>query len=415
VDLATLDTSSIPTPDTVSWRGAGEWSPNGELFAFASNPPAPEDRIDVWTVRRGSSQWHLVASTPQHMGRVLQGLAWSPSGDAIYYFRDDGALFKIGVRSEGSPRGVPEMLLPAFRTARQPTISADGSKLVFVSDQSYSTIWSVDEIRVDGTSRWTSKALTTDMKVRSTPSLSWDGDWVAYAEDGNIVVAPVDSGAPRRITSSGTASRPVWSPDGNQIAFWNLFGGVERLRLVQRDGGSERTVGIGAPNGGILSWSPGPRILHRFASEPFRFVDPQTGQEEQMRASDSVGSAYIALASPDGQSVALARSARAGNPMAVWLVSARDTVGRLLWPGVRLRGPVPIGWSADGGSVYAMVGGDITRVPVNGGAPMHMVSIPGVNQACSAVERPGGLRVACVRGTSVSNVWMVENFDRRRK
>ncbi len=84
-------------------------------------------------------------------------------------------------------------------------------------------------------------------------------------------------------------------------------------------------------------------------------------------------------------------------------------------------GGSPIGWSADGGSVYAMnmASGDILRVPLTGGEAEVVttlpfeVSRPSVHDSflCTATEREDGLTLVCTVPEIVQDAWMIENFD----
>jgi Tol biopolymer transport system component len=63
-----------------------------------------------------------------------------------------------------------------------------------------------------------------------------------------------------RLTSGGEATRPVWTPDGQRIAFWWLQRGRWQLTWVRADGVGEPEVlatGVGAP----AAWSPDGRRL----------------------------------------------------------------------------------------------------------------------------------------------------------
>ncbi len=404
VNLATLDTSSIPPPDSVGAHGSGQWSPTGEFFALANHVFGPPERDEIWTVRRGASTWRRLV--PDLVG--LGDLVWSPTGDAVYYLIGD-KLGKIGVRSDGTARGAPEVLQTGLR-GWSFSLTADGSALAYTSVQRHSNIWSTSEIGPAGSGRLTWSPLTRGTALKTVPAISPDGAWVAYreGETGNIIVVPFGGGAPRQVTMSRPdISGPAWSPDGSRLAFWRMVQGVRRLRVVAREGGSERTYEKTLVGDYPPTWAPGARILFlRPGNQNYHFLDPQTGAEEPIVTNDSVGWMLGALASPDGRSVAAFwnREPKSG----LWLISMEDSSQKLIWPG---EFAVPIGWSADGRSIYVAADTQVRVVSVNGRTPARAISLPYVARFCSALERPSGLKLACTVVESVSDVWMLQNFD----
>jgi Tol biopolymer transport system component len=90
--------------------------------------------------------------------------------------------------------------------------------------------------------------------------------------------------------------------------------------------------------------------------------------------------------------------------------------------------PIPIGWSADGTSIYAVDGkraadrglsvsfretitdAKILRVPLNGGQPETILSLP-FEEIGSVAMFPDGRRFVASVYSSRSDVWVVDNFD----
>ncbi len=54
---------------------------------------------------------------------------------------------------------------------------------------------------------------------------------------------------------------------------------------------------------------------------------------------------------------------------------------------------------------------DILRVPWTGGDGIVVANVPFEDAACTPVERPAGLAWLCLVSESVSDIWMIENFD----
>lgn len=82
--------------------------------------------------------------------------------------------------------------------------------------------------------------LTTYPGIEGPPSLSPDGNQVAFERNGDIFVKQVDGEALVQLTNTSVAEHaPAWSPDGRQIAFVRAGTGIF---LISPLGGGERRV-----------------------------------------------------------------------------------------------------------------------------------------------------------------------------
>jgi dipeptidyl aminopeptidase/acylaminoacyl peptidase len=76
----------------------------------------------------------------------------------------------------------------------------------------------------------------------------------------NVWVSNVESGETRNLTSSrGTSWGPVWSPDGEQLAFYSDRSGEQRVWIWERKTGELRQVGdamVRASPSDVIRWTP---------------------------------------------------------------------------------------------------------------------------------------------------------------
>jgi len=207
--------------------------------------------------------------------------------------------------------------------------------------------------------------LTDDPYVEMAPVWSPDGQQIAYLSDRRgsfgIFVRDLSSGEDRFISSvGGSAAGLSWSPDGQQLAYSASYGPRQgRLFLCDVENGDLQMVGglinssVGAP-----SWSPDNKTIALSTLRPYSsryregvntvlFIDTETGARQILGglAHFSVGTrAYNGPEwSPDGRFLATISSSR------LWLIPITEDH--------KLAGdPIPLtdnladapSWSADG-------------------------------------------------------------------
>jgi tricorn protease len=149
--------------------------------------------------------------------------------------------------------------------AQQPTLSATQVVFVFAGD-----LWSVP--RAGGESR----RLTTGAGVESNPMFSPDGNWIAFTGqyDGNVdvFVMPAQGGVPKRLTWHPDADTVLgWARDGKKVLFSSTRTSYSRFRemfLVSLDGGLEEKLPL--PMGFEAAFSPsGDRLAYVPLSRAF--------------------------------------------------------------------------------------------------------------------------------------------------
>jgi serine/threonine-protein kinase len=407
--LAMDDTFSVETPDSVgAFLYSGDWSPNGRFIALVSSV---QSSYHLWTVAVDGSGWQrLVRDTV-----MLAGPRWAPSGGAVYYLRGD-ELRKVRVAPDGRARGTPVVLQAGLDAGRgrpyKPGVSltGDGRTLALTKVQSHSNVWlATASERGDGT-QFTTVQLTQGTASKSPPRLSPDGKWVAYIQfertEGDVYVVSTAGGTPRRVTSRGEAVvGPVWSPDGTALAFGARRGGKVEVQTILLDRGQVRAYQRTEMGENGLAWAPGRHIVYSWADDrDLHLLDPETEAEELLVIEDSVGWVAFPHSSPNGARVAVFwnRVDRV-EVRGTWVISL-EYAGRA----------DPLGWAANGQSIYVRERGsnDILLVPVLGGDGRVVARVPFDGAAdCIPVERPASLALLCNVVESVSDAWMIENFD----
>jgi Tol biopolymer transport system component len=266
---------------------------------------------------------------------------------------------------------------------------------------------------------------TTDGGYKSNPKLSPDGEKVAYEWRGDIYVKAVGIGTrPLRVTQDeANEVRPVWSPDGRQIAFVRQAEDGAAIYTVPALGGQERKlIDVTGPVWAYayflpsLCWSPDGRWL-AFAEkasegEPARIVrlalDTLQKQPVTSPPEHTEGDLFPEL-SPDGTQLAFVRSGsfEAYANLDVWVQPVEGGPARPLTHG-RYDTCGGLAWTPSGAEVLFTVGGgagaSTFRVGVDGGEPQPVV---GAAHNAGFVSIRGSRMVYQQMTPSPSDIWRV--------
>jgi eukaryotic-like serine/threonine-protein kinase len=200
----------------------------------------------VYVVRRGSkgaeTQQITSDSAPSYW------TAWSPDSKEIAFHRSNGDRRQVFVSPMEGGAAVP--VTDGTEDERSPEWSPDGRQLLLLANWGTKPALHVVTRGSDG--RW-SKPRTIHIVIGAdtiTSGLSaWspDGRFVACGcGDGGIVIAPVEGGPARRLTSSFSTAGwafPQWSTDGRTVFYVSEDSGrVVAVVGVPVDGGRDRAV-----------------------------------------------------------------------------------------------------------------------------------------------------------------------------
>jgi Tol biopolymer transport system component len=211
------------------------FSPDGSHIAFDRWQPGTNP--DVWVMDR---EGHDAA--PVTTDRDVDTTpSFLPDGQGIAFLRTRNGRaepWSVGVKGgDESPLAKLDQDVQFLR------LSPDGKRMAFDAkgEQGGTRIWLA---AADGSGV---RALTAEADGLSYPVWSPDGSRLATqgrrGEDVDVMLLPLDSGVPTRLTSvAGQSWAYGWTPDGTSVLFAALRGGLWSIRSIAASGGEERAL-----------------------------------------------------------------------------------------------------------------------------------------------------------------------------
>lgn len=207
----------------------------------------------------------------------------------------------------------------------------------------------------------------------SDPCPAPDGSEIAFASGGDIWTVPSKGGEARLLVSHpATESRPMYSPDGKQLAFVSTRTGNGDIYILTLATGELKRLTYGDGLDQLDGWSRDGRWIY-FSSS----TDDISGMNDVFRigaaggtpmpvAADRYASEYFGAPSPDGKTLAITARGIAGaqwwrkghshlDESEIWLVHAGSDVPRYeqFSEGGNAKEEWPM-WSPDGRRLYFM-------------------------------------------------------------
>ncbi|WP_177188020.1 DUF5050 domain-containing protein [Methanolobus profundi] len=219
------------------------WSPDGSKIVYAADQA-------IWIMNSDGSD----------QKKLYDGMAWEGEPE----FNDDGTMIYFATESKKAfsaryisihvmnADGSEGMKLTETADSRAPSLSPDGSRLVYTSRASGNyDIWTMSP---NGSDR---VRLTDASGDESSPSWSPDGKTIVYSTSGDIFTIGVDAVRPVQLTSDMYDNvEPSYSPDGELIVYASNVGGDYDLWVLNSDGSSHMKLTSDRSAERAPAWSP---------------------------------------------------------------------------------------------------------------------------------------------------------------
>jgi tricorn protease len=356
-------------PTRLSWYPAASyargWSRDGARVLYASSRgTAPSGYNRLWSVARDGGPSTVLPSPWAHDG------SYSPDGNRIaidWVTRWDWE-WRSYRGGQNTPlrildlRTLDEVMIPNARTTDRHPVWM-GGEVFFVSDRDWAmNVWSYDvatgaltqlthftdaevkwlsggpdvlvfeqdgwihtldpatgqhtrlEITVQGDFPWAGNRWEDVSRRISAAEISPTGKRAVFEARGEIFTVPVEDGDARNLSRSpGTHDKqPVWSPDGEQVAWFTDDGSGYELVIAPQGGvGERRTIDIGESGmAWETTWSPDGKSI--------AFLD----DDLRIRVVD-VESSNIRTADVGGNNIMRGRMGLTWSPDSKWLAYAK--------------------------------------------------------------------------------------------
>ncbi len=390
--------SGLIGPLPGSYFQQGTWSPTGDSIVLSAGRPNGGRLYEVSA--EGGSAKQVISSTdlgietsgavtqphflPREAGRALvftvgsrtAGLMFAKNletgqteelgpGDSPFYSASTGHLIYQADRNVYDLWARPfstETLqfsgaaFPLRPNARQPSVSQDGT-LVFADgsvNSANTLVWR------DRTGELLETVGQPQLSI-FTPDLSPDGRRVAVASSdsgGNtdIWVHDLSRSTKTRLTfDAGVEMSPVWSPSGQEIAYWHRGGKGRTLETKAADGSGDPLVVLTEEGARNPDWSPDGRYLAYHGANDIRYLELETNgtPSEPVTFLNTPAREVDPLFSPDGRFLAYVSDETGHNE--IYVRPFPDGAGTRQ---VSVKGGTQAAWASDGTELYYVEGGN---------------------------------------------------------
>ena len=328
------------------------------------------------------------AAFPGPNGKLALGVQTSSSGLP---------QFEILVQN---PDGTGRISLSASTGARdyEPTWSPDGTKVAFSADVGSQRQIGVMDANGSNRRMLTGGAGQADRGWQ--PGWAPTGDKIVFTKPSlpGIFVMNADGTGASTLLADGTNGEPVWSPDGQKIAFARNDGTVTNVHVVNPDGsGVQQLTSVTSGHVDSPDWSPNSTrlvVACPNGSGSGICVMNRDGTGGLTPVTDGTQD-FIPVWSPQGDQIAFARYASSSQD--VFVMNADGSNAHSVY-GAALSFPKGVSWQRTPSATS-------TSSPSTTSAPVTTSTIPSTTTTTLAPPPAGASRPLVVRG----GTWYLRN------
>jgi Tol biopolymer transport system component len=284
---------------TSGWEiSAIDWTSDGREVVFESAPGG--GAAALWRISRKGGDPVRVNVPTMVAGQPATA---RESGRMIFVSGHfETKIFKLPLAT--GKAGDPKPVVEALGDHRDLAVSADGSRIVFVSTRTGSKeVWIAN---ADGSNQ--TQCTSFDGGSVGSPRFSPDGTRIVFdgytSGSSDIYLVSVDGGKPARLTSDpGNEIRPSWSHDGKWIYFgWNRGGDQQIWKMLPAGG---EPVQVTRSGGQEAFETPDGRWLYVMHPPNLYRMRPAGGEETRLRSNVypnmyTLGGRHVYILASDG-------------------------------------------------------------------------------------------------------------------
>jgi Tol biopolymer transport system component/DNA-binding winged helix-turn-helix (wHTH) protein len=236
--------------DTVVRARLPAFSPDGKRLAYMVQREGA--RTELWMMNADGSGAVAVTSAPGPQSSA----GWTADGGAILYSFWDGGVSQL--RRINPAGGAQRLLRRITEPIGQPHVWPDEREVVYAAGSPVN-LW---KLALPG---GPAQQLTFEREAASYPSLSWDGEWIAYeSQKGNTTQIKVIDRQGRRVSQLTDDEALNWSnswaADNRRIAFASFQDGVWNIWWIDRATKQRKQITHHTAFGSFVrnpAWRPG--------------------------------------------------------------------------------------------------------------------------------------------------------------
>ncbi len=305
------------------------FSPDGNQIAFAWNGEKG-DNFDIYVkfVNTATRPLRLTSSPLDDLYPV-----WSPDGQQLAFIRQSGSeisIFTVPALG-GSERKLysgTSGFLELYEYGNSLSWSPDGKYIAFSGQRTPKEANSIFLLSLDTLEARQLTKPPAGFIGDSTPVYSPDGNTLAFvrgasSRDVEIYAMPSSGGEPKRLTFDNRSGRSLaWTADGHDIVFSVWYYGSLRLWKVPATGGPPEQLAVGGDSASTLAISrQGNRLAY---SQEFRDTNiwriETTGNQNPLQIIASTRQDYGPQYSADGKRIAFTSGRTGSNE--IWVCDA---------------------------------------------------------------------------------------------